>query len=238
MDAWTYFKDDNNGNSPENVFQLINYSRATDKIPTLSYNKALIIFEKHTMDNNKKSSKSSKKKKKKTSNKTKRKSNNNNNTNNKTDDLISLSITSPTSPQDQPSALSINSSDSDNINNNIPKYKKNKIKNKNKKSRTSQSSHNLMSLSESKSSKKKKKKATNSPISPSSPIQENIEYYINDYVLLSKDREGVIRFIGDVHFTKGIVYGIELMNGSMGKHDGMIDNERYFQVLFFFAFCL
>ena len=41
----------------------------------------------------------------------------------------------------------------------------------------------------------------------------------------------MIVFIGHVHFPKGILNGIELLNDWIGKHDGMLDNDRCFQVL-------
>ena len=62
-------------------------------------------------------------------------------------------------------------------------------------------------------------------------MHDEDECNINDHGLLNKHHEGMIVLFGHVHFTKGIVYGIELINGSIGKHDGMLDNERYFQVL-------
>jgi len=58
---------------------------------------------------------------------------------------------------------------------------------------------------------------------------KNCKYNINDFVLLKKNRKGIIRFIGNVHFTKGTLYGIELKDGSFGKHDGMFRGQRYFQ---------
>eukprot|EP01084_Bolivina_argentea_P162392 282630_1 len=56
---------------------------------------------------------------------------------------------------------------------------------------------------------------------------DNDKYQIDDYVLLTKKRKGIIRFIGNVEFTKGKLYGIELLN-KLGKHDGMKNNIRYF----------
>eukprot|EP01084_Bolivina_argentea_P257747 434314_1 len=78
-------------------------------------------------------------------------------------------------------------------------------------------------------------------ITKNKPITEQIQndknakntdkyaYKINDHVLLTNDREGIIRYIGEVEFTRGILYGIELLNDATGKHDGMIKEKRYFQ---------
>eukprot|EP01083_Nonionella_stella_P317469 1156157_1 len=51
---------------------------------------------------------------------------------------------------------------------------------------------------------------------------------VGDHVLLTVDREGIVLYIGEVHFARGIWFGIELMNGSVGTHDGIIGNKRYF----------
>ena len=59
--------------------------------------------------------------------------------------------------------------------------------------------------------------------------KKNEEYNINDRVILKKNREGIIRFFGKVHFSKNKMFGIELIDGSLGKHDGAIDDLRYFQ---------
>lgn len=268
MDCWSCFVEDNNGNSPENVFQLINYSRTSNKISTLSYNKALIIFEKNTISKSKKQSSMDNNKQNKKNKKSSTSSKKKNHDNNKNG--LSLSITSPTSPSGQPSALSINSSEGED-DNNIPKYNLHKTSTKKKKKKDkgtpkklsskkkSSSTHNLLSETSPKkssstiASKKKKKrdkdkdnnnnrtktknghksksksKSQSRPTTPSSS-NDNEEYHLNDHVLLNKDREGIIKFIGNVHFTKGTLYGVELLHGCIGKHDGMIDDERYFQV--------
>eukprot|EP01084_Bolivina_argentea_P176636 305612_1 len=55
-----------------------------------------------------------------------------------------------------------------------------------------------------------------------------LPYKINDAVLLSREREGIIRYVGKVHFSKGIWCGIELIGGSLGTNDGKIHGRRYF----------
>jgi len=47
--------------------------------------------------------------------------------------------------------------------------------------------------------------------------------------MLSQNREGIILYIGEVHFAKGIWVGLELVNGAVGAHDGIVDKKRYFQ---------
>ncbi len=54
MDCWEHFVEDNENQQPTHVFDLVTYSRTTDKTATLSYKQALSIYQKHSMDNNKK----------------------------------------------------------------------------------------------------------------------------------------------------------------------------------------
>eukprot|EP01083_Nonionella_stella_P273371 927274_1 len=55
-----------------------------------------------------------------------------------------------------------------------------------------------------------------------------MDYKIGDHVILTQDREGIIRYVGNVEFTSGIMFGIELKEGALGKHDGEVHNKRYF----------
>eukprot|EP01084_Bolivina_argentea_P129341 228438_1 len=60
----------------------------------------------------------------------------------------------------------------------------------------------------------------------------HIDYQLDDRVLLRGKRVGIIRYIGMVDFCDGIFYGIELesdVTEKWGKHDGMVENQRYFQ---------
>ena len=61
-------------------------------------------------------------------------------------------------------------------------------------------------------------------------IEMDTDYHIGDHVMLTQGREGHIRFIGCVYFTKGRLYGIELKPPSSGKHDGSKDGHQYFKV--------
>ncbi|ETO19841.1 DNA topoisomerase I [Reticulomyxa filosa] len=79
---------------------------------------------------------------------------------------------------------------------------------------------------------------------------ENSEYKPGDMVLLRDQREGLIRYVGPVHFSvesnadkerpssstessrpfdKVILYGIELLGTSVGTHDGNYLGLRYFR---------
>merc|ERR1719391_12161 len=93
-DAWTHFVDET-GSPPENVFQLVNFSRSNTTIPALSYNKALIIFGKHSQPKLRRHA-SHRKKQKLNKSKLQIESS-----------QLALSTPSPTSPTDQPSSLSI-----------------------------------------------------------------------------------------------------------------------------------
>ena len=44
-----------------------------------------------------------------------------------------------------------------------------------------------------------------------------------------KDREGVVRYKGELIGKKGVFYGIEVVSGS-GKHSGMYKDVKYFEV--------
>ena len=63
-----------------------------------------------------------------------------------------------------------------------------------------------------------------------------LPYKVGDAVLLSREREGIIRYIGNVHFSKGIWCGIELVGGSLGTNDGKMEGRRYFTVIFYINF--
>merc|ERR1712154_185407 len=50
---------------------------------------------------------------------------------------------------------------------------------------------------------------------------------IGDEVRLVKDREGIIKFKGQIEGKKGSYYGVEVTVGK-GKHDGEYKNLHYF----------
>ncbi|ETO19455.1 hypothetical protein RFI_17774, partial [Reticulomyxa filosa] len=58
--------------------------------------------------------------------------------------------------------------------------------------------------------------------------QKKNEYQVGDLVILTQDREGYIRYIGEVHYAQGIFYGIELTGGSTGTHKGTVKGKEYF----------
>lgn len=61
--------------------------------------------------------------------------------------------------------------------------------------------------------------------------KKSCKWLIGDEVLISKDRTGVLRYIGKVPEMgdDNIWYGLELTSGTIGQHDGSIKGKRYFQ---------
>ena len=57
------------------------------------------------------------------------------------------------------------------------------------------------------------------------------KWMVGDEVLISKDRTGILKYIGKVPEMGDdkIWYGLELTSGTMGQHDGSIKGKRYFQ---------
>lgn len=58
-----------------------------------------------------------------------------------------------------------------------------------------------------------------------------MEYRVGDLVLLTKKRQGLIRYVGKTDFDGGeeTWFGIELLGGSIGHMDGQLDGKRYFE---------
>jgi len=131
---------------------------------------------------------------------------------------------------------------------NSPRKKKNKKNASNSSRKTrSKSPSNSSNKTRSKSTpKKKKKKKKNDlapinridliPLSPKrsksqklkTPKNINTKYTVGDHIKLSQDREAIIRYIGNVSFASGTMYGIELLHGAVGQHDGKVGKKRYF----------
>ena len=58
------------------------------------------------------------------------------------------------------------------------------------------------------------------------------EYKVGDYVELSKGQMGTIKYIGKTDFSRNeIMYGIEYIDGTIGKHNGTVKNKVYFNGL-------
>eukprot|EP01083_Nonionella_stella_P071069 190647_1 len=57
------------------------------------------------------------------------------------------------------------------------------------------------------------------------------KWQVGDEVLISKDRSGILHYIGKVPEmgNDDIWYGIELTSGTLGQNDGSIKGKRYFQ---------
>merc|ERR1719384_2227390 len=54
-------------------------------------------------------------------------------------------------------------------------------------------------------------------------------YEVGDLVLLSKKRQGIIKFIGLLHSKEGVWYGIELTDDSKGENNGHLGSNKYFK---------
>lgn len=55
-----------------------------------------------------------------------------------------------------------------------------------------------------------------------------LPYALGDAVFLSRGREGIVRYVGNVHFADGVWCGIELSGGSVGTNGGEHTGWRYF----------
>ena len=51
---------------------------------------------------------------------------------------------------------------------------------------------------------------------------------IGDYVLLTNNRYGLVQYHGKTRFSIGYWYGIELIDATITRHNGMVLNKRYF----------
>jgi len=52
---------------------------------------------------------------------------------------------------------------------------------------------------------------------------------LEDKVELHGAREGIIRYIGETEFSNGVIYGLELVGGTLGDNSGVVDGKRYFE---------
>jgi len=52
---------------------------------------------------------------------------------------------------------------------------------------------------------------------------------LEDKVELHGAREGIIRYIGETDFSNGVIYGLELVGGTLGDNSGVVDGKRYFE---------
>ena len=60
------------------------------------------------------------------------------------------------------------------------------------------------------------------------------QYKLGDLVCLTKNRRGLIRYIGEVDYDSGKFYGIELLGESSGRgyHNGTVHSKEYFKVIY------
>ncbi|ETO31191.1 hypothetical protein RFI_05930, partial [Reticulomyxa filosa] len=68
--------------------------------------------------------------------------------------------------------------------------------------------------------------------------EAKVQLKIGDKVNLTKNRSGVVKYIGSDHLTDQEIIGIELDVWIPGAHDGLYNQYRYFQVLFLILFLL
>jgi dynactin 1 len=54
------------------------------------------------------------------------------------------------------------------------------------------------------------------------------KYKIGQTVELTQDKSGVIKYIGELHFSEGIFYGVDI-GEPKGKNDGEVRGQRYFE---------
>eukprot|EP01084_Bolivina_argentea_P197697 338736_1 len=61
--------------------------------------------------------------------------------------------------------------------------------------------------------------------------KQSIKYSIGDVVLVSGHRLAVVRFVGNVDFTNGVLVGVELKGHRDEKFgcDGTVDGRKYFK---------
>jgi len=61
-------------------------------------------------------------------------------------------------------------------------------------------------------------------------IIEQLKLHVGDKILIRPlDRKGIIKYIGQVHFTYGYVIGLELLETAHGKHSGEFQSVQYFE---------
>jgi len=58
---------------------------------------------------------------------------------------------------------------------------------------------------------------------------ERMKLKEGDKLEIDGHREGTIKFIGETPFSTGIIYGLELIGGTLGENSGTVDGVRYFE---------
>ena len=59
-------------------------------------------------------------------------------------------------------------------------------------------------------------------------MAQGTQVVVGDYVLLSNNRRGLVQFHGKTRFSIGYWYGIQLIDSTITRHNGMVLNKRYF----------
>merc|ERR1719361_2501805 len=65
--------------------------------------------------------------------------------------------------------------------------------------------------------------------SDTSQSEDHFELQPGDKVLLNDDRVGTIKFFGQVDFSDGLWYGVDLDLPFRGSNDGKVQGRRYFR---------
>merc|ERR1719419_1027421 len=58
---------------------------------------------------------------------------------------------------------------------------------------------------------------------------ERMKLEVGDKLEISGHREGIVKFIGETSFSRGVIYGLELCDGSLGENSGTVDDVSYFE---------
>eukprot|EP01084_Bolivina_argentea_P112833 201192_1 len=58
--------------------------------------------------------------------------------------------------------------------------------------------------------------------------KDDKNYKLGDLVILNKNKQGLIRYIGEIYGDAHIWYGIELIGGYKGFHNGTFQGQKYF----------
>eukprot|EP01083_Nonionella_stella_P292319 994238_1 len=74
------------------------------------------------------------------------------------------------------------------------------------------------------SSKSKKKSPTKS-----SPTSMQKKYFPGEFIYDTKGQMAEIKYIGECHKGSGTWFGIEFIDGTLGKHNGTINGHTYFR---------
>jgi len=58
---------------------------------------------------------------------------------------------------------------------------------------------------------------------------ERMKPELGDKLELTGHREGIVKYIGETDFSTGVIYGMELCDGSLGDNSGIVNGKLYFE---------